>query len=602
MSDNAFDIEITASNRTEKGAKDAEKRLVRIPNAFSKSAQKSFGSFDSAVQKSGKGALGTFSKIERGIEGVARKGARSFGGSGGKGGGMGAGVLSALTELVSVGEAAGASMGEAAVAGGLLEATLGTLGVAAAVTAAVVVGLAVATDQVASSWAKGVVGMSNLANTIGVGTKALQEFQGAAERVGVDGNTAGGALAGLSKTLNDAKYNKNRDALFVLRRLGVDMKTKDDGTVDVEAMLPDIANAINRQNSSGRRTAANYLGIGEAALPIFAQGGELLQEDMRDVEKHGKVAPDEEVGQARRWHRTRTRMGQMLERQQDRFSAGLATQNQGILDSATAFLANTMDTGGDNILRGAKEFAEAVSKDFSGAVDTFKKTVEGTFQKIKDWVGPIDPGGDIADRIEHLGERSRQNQVSPKGAAGVMQLLPGTARQTAAWGNVQFDEHRYRTDENYNRMLGRLYIDRLRQQLNTNNPAIIAAAYNAGPGMVLDWLHGANKTGKNPSRRMLPDPRNGAATNEQFIAAIPFKETHDYAARVTNGMPSRAGWQGGSPSTSAAPAGGGKTGDPDRIVVENHHHFTIDDKRIKASTTSTPALQHPKVSYQFPAF
>lgn len=77
--------------------------------------------------------------------------------------------------------------------------------------------------------------------------------------------------------------------------------------------------------------------------------------------------------------------------------------------------------------------------------------------------------------------------VSPKGARGLMQLMPDTAKEMAAELNVPYDENRLTSDPQYNMALGTAYLNKMLGRYNGNS-ALALAAYNAGPGKVDEWL------------------------------------------------------------------------------------------------------------------
>lgn len=125
-----------------------------------------------------------------------------------------------------------------------------------------------------------------------------------------------------------------------------------------------------------------------------------------------------------------------------------------------------------------------------------------------------------------------QKALSPKGAVGAMQLLPDTAEEVAKQMGVKYDPERLANDKNYNMALGTTYLNNLVGKYGGNN-TLAVAAYNAGPGMVDDWINGTNKTGKNPGKVQLPDPRQGTDATQKFIASIPFKETQQYVSKIS---------------------------------------------------------------------
>jgi soluble lytic murein transglycosylase len=108
--------------------------------------------------------------------------------------------------------------------------------------------------------------------------------------------------------------------------------------------------------------------------------------------------------------------------------------------------------------------------------------------------------------------------VSGAGARGMMQLMPGTAREQAGKLGVGYDPGRV-IDPSYNVMLGSAYFQRMLNTWNGSVPLAVAS-YNAGPGNVRKWI---NTYG---------DPRTRNVDMIGWIEAIPFSETKGYVQRV----------------------------------------------------------------------
>jgi soluble lytic murein transglycosylase len=108
--------------------------------------------------------------------------------------------------------------------------------------------------------------------------------------------------------------------------------------------------------------------------------------------------------------------------------------------------------------------------------------------------------------------------VSGANARGLMQLMPGTAREQAGKMGIGYDYGRLTSDGNYNVMLGSAYFQRLVRTWDGNYPLAVAS-YNAGAGNVRKWVNAYG------------DPR-GNVDIVSWIEKIPFDETKGYVQRV----------------------------------------------------------------------
>ena len=112
-----------------------------------------------------------------------------------------------------------------------------------------------------------------------------------------------------------------------------------------------------------------------------------------------------------------------------------------------------------------------------------------------------------------------EGAISHAGARGLMQLMPGTAREQSGKANLSYNLSSLTDDPQYNIKLGSGYIQRMMDYYGGSYPLAVAA-YNAGPGNVNKWI------------RANGDPRMGGIDWIQWIEEIPISETRNYVKRV----------------------------------------------------------------------
>lgn len=103
---------------------------------------------------------------------------------------------------------------------------------------------------------------------------------------------------------------------------------------------------------------------------------------------------------------------------------------------------------------------------------------------------------------------------SPAGAMGLMQLMPGTASQTARSLGLRYRKADL-LEPQHNLLLGSTYFSQMLERFDGNR-ILATAAYNAGPHRVDRWLN----------------PAGEEVDYDIWIETIPFKETRGYVQNV----------------------------------------------------------------------
>jgi soluble lytic murein transglycosylase len=217
------------------------------------------------------------------------------------------------------------------------------------------------------------------------------------------------------------------------------------------------------------------------------------------------------------------------------FRRSLALYRLGDRSDATREWVWSIRGMGDRQLLAAAEFA-LQNEIFDRAINTADKTLA-----LHDFSVRY-----LAPYLEELGENARAQQLdvawvlglvrqesrfisairSSAGAAGLMQLMPATARWVARRMGMQDYSWARVTDTDVNAALGTYYLRHVMDELD-DSPVLAVAAYNAGPKRADKW-RGTR-------------PLEGAI----YAETIPFSETRGYVKKVMNNTMYYAAMLGG---------------------------------------------------------
>lgn len=151
--------------------------------------------------------------------------------------------------------------------------------------------------------------------------------------------------------------------------------------------------------------------------------------------------------------------------------------NIGMLNNVvreTGFLSRVGENRGQQVVDNFQQF-----RDFMGGPRSSPNTVEGHKYEREITAASEATGvpGNLIAAMMHVESTNNPNAVSPRNAHGLMQLLPGTAREMGVTDI---------TDPAQNIMGGAKYIAQLLQKYNNDLPLALAA-YNAGMGNVTKY-------------------------------------------------------------------------------------------------------------------
>lgn len=217
-------------------------------------------------------------------------------------------------------------------------------------------------------------------------------------------------------------------------------------------------------------------------------------------------------------------------RQNPVYRAGVALHQAGELALAGRFfahLAESLDRGEiGELLSLTEELGEPyyqlrVAKRAASAGHTLNRAYFPKMDISVEGRRGVEP--ELALAIARRESEFNPTVISPAGARGLMQVMPGTAKDTAREIGLSYSLPRLTGDPGYNARLGTAYLAKLKGEFGAND-VLVAVGYNAGPRRPPQWI----------SR--FGDPRSSRVDVVDWIEHIPFTETRNYVMRVNESL------------------------------------------------------------------
>ncbi|MBR7961252.1 phage tail tape measure protein [Burkholderia vietnamiensis] len=235
----------------------------------------------------------------------------------------------------------------------------------------------------ANEWGKLGAEVQRTSGVLGVSTQDLQAFRGAAKLAGLSADDMTGSLKSLGRTIEDATYGRNQDALVMMQKFGITLHRTRDGAVDATRALKEVANAIVAQkgNVQAQGLIAGAFGV-ESLLPLLQKGQKGIDEFVNRARSIGLVFDDKQLARGQQFNENMLKLEASATRLKYSFGDALAPAVQRVL----AVVGRLVDKYGDVVASRVAEYVEKFAN-WIDHVDWDKTTSE--IGKFVDAIGGV---------------------------------------------------------------------------------------------------------------------------------------------------------------------------------------------------------------------
>lgn len=208
---------------------------------------------------------------------------------------------------------------------------------------------------------------------IGIGVDRLQSLQYAAKLSGATAEDMNSALGKLNENIAKAAAGKNEELASLFKKLGISLRDANGHVRTAADVLPEFADAIQRNTNSSVRARMAIAAFGDAGqklIPMLQDGSKGLADMEKRAHDLGLTMSQDDVKAAASLGDKFTDLGSVFDSFGNTISAKLAPVLGPLIDDLTEFLAKNKDAF-------AGRLSEAVSK----LSDSLKKV---DFEKLAD--------------------------------------------------------------------------------------------------------------------------------------------------------------------------------------------------------------------------
>ncbi|OJA74528.1 hypothetical protein BGV72_24565 [Burkholderia ubonensis] len=294
----------------------------------------------------------------------------------------------------------------------------------------------------ANEWGRMGAEVQRTSGVLGVSTQDLQAYRSAAKLAGLSAEDMTGSLKSLGRTLEDATFGRNQDALVMMHKFGITLHRTKEGAVDATRALKEVANAIVAQkgNVQAQGLIAGVFGV-ESLLPLLQKGEKGINEFVNRAKTMGLVFDDKQLARGQQFNENMLKLEASATRLKYSFGEALAPAVQRVLD----VVGRLIDKYGDVIATKVAEYVEKFAK-WVGNVDWDKTTSQigkfvdaiGGVKGIAIAVAAISFAGPIAGLVSIAANLALiATGAAPAAAAAIGTMGTAAIAAAAAWGALK---------------------------------------------------------------------------------------------------------------------------------------------------------------------
>jgi hypothetical protein len=281
----------------------------------------------------------------------------------------------------------------------------------------------------ANEWGRMGAEVQRTSAVLGVSTQDLQAYRAAAKLAGLSAEDMTGSLKSLGRTIEDATYGRNQDALVMMQKFGITLHRTKDGAVDATRAMKDVANAIVAQkgNVQAQGLIAGAFGV-ESLLPLLQKGEKGIDAFVQQARSMGLVFDDKQLAQGQKFNENMLRLEASATRLKYKFGDALAPAVQRVLD----VVSRLVDKYGDVVATKVSEYVEKFANwidhvDWDKTTSQIGKFVDsiGGVKGIAIAIAAISFAGPIASVLGLIGNLALLTTTTVPAAAAALARLAG---------------------------------------------------------------------------------------------------------------------------------------------------------------------------------